>query len=109
VWCEHNIAPAAAQKGGIGFALVFGTGQLRIRTTLKAVAPLGGRASFFAWRREIGSARQTAATMPERGYRQPPTLRAAVFTIALPINQGAITTDTNQIRVHRCSSVVGLR
>ena len=61
---NKTATPAAAQNDAMDFAPLFGPGQLKIQTTLKAVTPFAGLASFFAWLREIGYAGQAAAAMP---------------------------------------------
>ena len=73
---NKTAAPAAAQNDAMDFAPLFGAGQLKIQTTLKAVTPFAGLASFFAWLREIGYAGQAAAAMPF-AYRSPRALPLA--------------------------------
>jgi hypothetical protein len=70
---NKTATPAAAQNDALHFAPLFGGSQLKLQTTLKAVTPFAGLASFFAWLGQIGYAEQAAAAMPF-AYRSPRAL-----------------------------------
>lgn len=59
-----------AQNDTVKFTPLFGSGEIKLQTTAKAVTPFAGMASFFAWLGALGFPKQAAAVMPFE-YRSP--------------------------------------
>jgi hypothetical protein len=61
---------AAAQNETCNFTPLFGSDELKLQTTPKAVTPFAGMASFFAWLGALGFQKRVAEVMPFE-YRSP--------------------------------------
>jgi hypothetical protein len=60
----------AAQNDTFNFTPLFGSDELKLETTPKAVTPFAGMASFFVWLGALGFQKRVAAVMPFE-YRSP--------------------------------------
>ena len=60
----------AAQNDTFNFNPLFGSDELKLQTTPKAVTPFAGMASFFAWLGALEFSKRVAAVMPFE-YRSP--------------------------------------
>ena len=59
-----------APNDTIKFTPLFGSGELKLQTTTKAVTPFAGMASFFAWLGALEFPKRAAEVMPFE-YRSP--------------------------------------
>jgi hypothetical protein len=59
-----------AQNDTFKFTPLFGSGEIKLQSTPKAVTPFAGMASFFAWLGALGFAKRVAEVMPFE-YRSP--------------------------------------
>ena len=61
---------SAAQNDTFNFTPLFGSDELKLQTTPKAVTPFAGMASFFVWLGALEFQKRVAAVMPFE-YRSP--------------------------------------
>lgn len=73
VFVTTTQTPPTAQNDAVDFTPLCGGGDIQLTTTLKAITPFAGLASFLAWLRQIGFHKAVADAMPFR-YRSPRAL-----------------------------------
>ena len=72
---------AAAPNDAVSFAPLFGSGDIELRTTQKAVTPFGGIVSFLAWLKQLGFLAAVQSAMPFE-YKSPNCIGPAAILSA---------------------------
>lgn len=72
---------AAAPNDAVSFAPLFGSGDIELRTTQKAVTPFGGIVSFLAWLKQLGFLAAVQGAMPFE-YKSPNCIGPAAILSA---------------------------